>query len=210
VLAACGVPVVPKRLVQDAEEAAAVAEGFGFPVVLKAESAALPHKTEAGVVRLNLRDAAEVRAAHAAILANAARAAPGAAIDGVLVQPMLPAGLEVMLGAHRDPLFGPVVAVGLGGVLVELLTDVAVAPAPPQARRMLQGLRGARLFQGFRGSAPVELDRLAEIVCRIGELVTRHPHIRELDINPLICGTGGIMAVDGLIALSAPGEGEEE
>ncbi|MXP65220.1 CoA-binding protein [Roseomonas sp. M0104] len=213
VLAACGVPVVPERLVQDAEEAVIAAMGFGFPVVLKGEGAALPHKTEAGVVRLNLRDAAEVRAAHAAILANADRAAPGAALDGVLVQPMLPAGLEVMLGAHRDPLFGPVVAVGLGGVLVELLADVAVAPAPlslPQARAMLEGLRGARLFQGFRGSAPVELERLAEIVCRVGELVARHPRIRELDVNPLICGTGGIVAVDGLIALSAPGKGEEE
>ncbi|MDJ0389560.1 acetate--CoA ligase family protein [Roseomonas sp. E05] len=213
VLAACSVPVVPELLAQDADEAVAAAEGFGFPVVLKAESPALPHKTEAGVVRLNLRDAAELRAAYAAILASAARAAPGAAIDGVLVQPMLPAGLEVMLGAHRDPLFGPVVAVGLGGVLVELLEDVAVAPAPlspARARAMLEGLRGARLLQGFRGAAPVDLERLAEIVCRIGELVVRHPRIRELDVNPLICGAQGIVAVDGLIALSVPGEGEEE
>lgn len=212
VLAACGVPVVPDVLVQDAEEAIAVARRIGFPVVLKAESVALPHKTEAGVVRLNLRDAEAVSTAHAEILANAAHAAPGAVLDGVLVQPMLPPGLEVMVGAHRDPLFGPVVVVGLGGVLVELLEDVAVTPAPlspAQARAMLESLRGARLLKGFRGGAAVDLEALSGVLCRVGEVMERHPRILELDINPLICGAGGIVAVDGLIGLATPAEREE-
>jgi acetyl-CoA synthetase len=205
VLAAIGVPVVPERLVPDGEAAAAAAEALGYPVVLKAESPDLPHKTEAGAVLLNLRDGAALRAACDAMLVRLARHDPPPRIDGLLVQPMLPRGVEVIIGGHRDPLFGPVVAVGLGGALVELLGDMAVAPAPigpAQAMRMLEGLRGFPVLAGFRGGAAADSAALAEIVARVSALLAAEPRIAELDVNPLICGAQGIVAVDGLIRLS--------
>ncbi|MBP0496160.1 acetate--CoA ligase family protein [Pararoseomonas indoligenes] len=201
-LSAVGVPVVPERLVQDREAALLAAEAMGYPVVLKAESQDLPHKTEAGAVRLDLRDAGALAAACDRMLAQLARRDPPPRLDGLLVQPMLPRGVEIIIGGQRDPLFGPTVAVGLGGVMVEVLGDMAVAPAPigpAAALRMLQGLRGFPLLAGFRRGPAVDLQALADIVCRVAALMDAEPRIRELDINPLICGAEGIVAVDGLI-----------
>ncbi|WP_207802914.1 acetate--CoA ligase family protein [Roseicella frigidaeris] len=203
VLAAYGVPVVEERLAADAEAAVAAAASLGYPVALKVESPDIPHKTEAGVIRLGLADAAAVRAAHAAVLANAARAAPGARINGVLVQPMVPQGIEIVVGARRDPLFGPMVVVGLGGILVELLRDSATALAPvgeAEARAMLRRLKGYRLLRGFRGLPPVDEAALAAIIRRVGELAAdQRERIAEIDVNPLICAGSRILAVDGLI-----------
>ncbi|MCK8785697.1 acetate--CoA ligase family protein [Roseomonas sp. NAR14] len=206
VLAAYGVPVVEERLARSAEEAEAAAEALGYPVALKAESPDIPHKTEAGVIRLGLADPAAVRAGYETVMANARRAAAEARIHGVLVQPMVPSGLEVVVGARQDPLLGPLVLVGLGGVMAELLRDTvtALAPVTPaEARRMLGRLRGAGLFAGFRGAPAVDLDALAGIVARVSELAADQAgRIAELDVNPLICGAGRIVAVDGLIARS--------
>jgi len=208
VLAACGIPVAGGLLVQDLEGALAAAGTLGYPVVVKAESPDLPHKTEAGAVRLDLRDAAALRQAHAEMTASLATLRPPPVLSGLLVQPMLPRGVEVIVGARQDPAFGPVVAVGLGGVLVELLSDMAVAPAPlslSQARRMLHSLRGFPLLAGFRGMPSVELDSLAEILCRVAELAAAIPEqLAELDINPLICAGQRLVAADALIALAPP------
>ncbi|SHJ86817.1 acetyl-CoA synthetase [Roseomonas rosea] len=209
-LAAIGIPVVPERLVGDGEAAVRAAAALGYPVVLKAESPDLPHKTEAGAVRLNLGDAEALRAACDEMLGRLARRDPPPRLEGLLVQPMLPRGLEVIIGGHRDPLFGPVVAVGLGGVLVELLGDmeVALAPVGPmQALRMLRRLRGAALFAGFRGEPEVDLEALAGIVSRVSALLAAEPRIAELDINPVICGGGGVVAVDGLVTLGMDCDG---
>src|SRR6185295_3160020 len=114
----------------------------------------------AGVIRLNLRDAAAVRDAYGAVMANAGKAAPSAHINGVLVQPMLPQGIELVVGARNDPLFGPLIVVGLGGVLVEVLKDTALAPAPvtaPQAEALLRQLKGVKLLEGFRGMPGVSI-----------------------------------------------------
>ena len=204
VLAAYGVPVVAEKLVGDFATAAAVAADLGYPIAIKVESPDLPHKTEAGVIRLNLRSEAELRAAYDAVLANAARVAPRPRIHGVLVQPMIPTGLEIMVGARIDPLLGPLVVTGLGGVLVELMKDVAVelAPVTPaEAKGMLKRLRGAAALNGFRGTAPVDLDRLADVICRLAELAAdQRERIAELDVNPLICAGERIVAVDALIA----------
>jgi acetyl-CoA synthetase len=209
VLAAYGVPVVAERLAADAEAAVAAAEAAGYPVVLKVESPALPHKTEAGVIRLGLGGPEAVRQAFAEVMANARRAAPGAPIHGVLVQPMVPAGVEMVVGARRDPLLGPTVLVGMGGILVELLRDTAVALAPVshgEARAMLAGLRGAPLLSGFRNLPPVDLDALAGIVQRVSELATDHAdRIAEIDVNPVICAGARLVAVDALIGLSPAG-----
>jgi acetyl-CoA synthetase len=209
VLAAYGVPVVQEVLAQDTAAAVDAAEALGYPVVLKVESPDLPHKTEAGVIRLGLRDAEAVRSAFAEVMDNAVRAAPQGRIHGVLVQPMVPSGIEMVVGARHDPLFGPMVVVGMGGVLVELLRDTAVALAPvdaAEARGMLEKLKGAPLLHGFRGMPGADLGQLAAIVQRISELAADHAdRIAEIDVNPVICAGSRLIAVDALIALRPDG-----
>jgi acetate---CoA ligase (ADP-forming) len=172
-------------------------------VVLKVESPDIPHKTEAGAIRLGLGDAAAVRAGFAEILANARHAVPQARINGVLVQPMVPQGLEIVVGARRDPLFGPMVVVGLGGIFVELLRDSATALAPvgeDEAYAMLRRLKGHRLMEGFRGLPPVDQRALVDVIRRVSELAAdQRDRIAEIDVNPLICAGDRILAVDGLI-----------
>jgi acyl-CoA synthetase (NDP forming) len=203
VLAAYGVPVVPERLTQSEDAAVAAAQALGFPVAMKVESPDLPHKTEAGVIRLRLKDAAEVREAYRAVMANAVRHAPGARINGVLVQPMARPGVEVMVGGRVDPLMGPLVVAGLGGVLVELMRDSALALAPvtqPEARAMFERLRGRAALEGFRGAPAVDLDVLADIVTRLSEfLADQRGRVAELDVNPIIVAGRDAVAVDALI-----------
>jgi len=203
VLAAYGVPVVGERLVQSAADAVAAAKALGLPVALKVESPDLPHKTEAGVIRLNLKDDAEVKAGYEAVMTNANKVSPKPRINGVLVQPMVPTGAEIVVGAKIDPLFGPLSVVGLGGVFVELLQDSAVALAPvnkAEAREMLRRLKGRKLLEGFRGSEAVDEEKLADIIVRLSEFAADHKDtIAELDVNPLICAGSRIVAVDALI-----------
>ena len=207
-LAVYGVPVVGERLTNTAAEAASAARAAGFPVALKVESPDLPHKTEAGVIRLNLKSEAEVMEAYDAVMSNANRVVPRPRINGVLVQAMIPAGTEVMVGARIDPQFGPLVVVGLGGVLVELLKD-SVAELAPVTRRealgMLARLKHAVALKGFRGAEPVALDRLADVIVRVSEFAAdQQDRIAELDVNPLICAGRRITAVDALIVKRAP------
>jgi acyl-CoA synthetase (NDP forming) len=201
--AAYGIPVVREILTQSANQAAEAAATLGLPVVLKVESPDLPHKTEAGVIRLNLKTESDVRDAYAAIMQNANRVSPKPAINGVLVQPMVPEGIEVMIGARVDPLFGPLVLVGLGGVLVELLKDTAIGLAPvtqPEAQAMLASLKGQAALNGFRGSQPVDTNALADIICRVSEFIADHQTtVAEIDVNPLLCAGSRILAVDALI-----------
>jgi acetyl-CoA synthetase len=203
VLALYGVPVVGERVAQNEDEAVNAAGSLGYPVVLKVESPDLPHKTEAGVVRLNLRSADEVRDAYQTIMARARAVTPPPRIAGVLVQKMVPAGIEMVVGARIDPLFGPLVVVGLGGILVELLQDTALAPAPvthDEALALLAQLKGARLLDGFRGMPAVDRDRLADVISSVATFAVDHrAAIRELDVNPLICAGDNITAVDALI-----------
>lgn len=198
-----GIPVVQERLAHSREEAAALAASLGFPSVLKVESPDLPHKTEAGVIRLNLKSADEVAAAYDAVMANAAKVTPPPRINGVLVQPMVPQGAEIMVGARVDPLFGPLIVVGLGGIFVELLKDTAVALAPithSEALGLLGKLKGQAMLDGFRGAAAVDREALAEVICRIGEFIADHRDgVAEIDVNPLICAGDRVLAVDALI-----------
>ena len=198
VLAAYGVPVVQERLAGNADEAAAAARELGYPVALKAESPTIPHKTELGVVRLGIADEAALRRAYAEIAA----AARGHELRGMLVQRMIP-GVEVIVGARVDPVVGPLVVVGSGGVLVELMQDSVAALAPvsrAQAAALLERLKGYRLLTGFRGSAPVDLEALADAIARVSELaVDLAAEIEELDVNPLRCSGERVVAVDALI-----------
>jgi acyl-CoA synthetase (NDP forming) len=171
---------------------------FGYPVAMKAESPTILHKTELGVVKLGIANEAALRRAHDEILA----AARGHELRGVLVQPMVP-GIEVIVGARVDPAVGPLVVVGSGGVLVELVQDSAAALAPvsrEEARAMLARLKGYRLLAGFRGGTAADLDALADAIARVSELAADlADEIEELDVNPLRCGAERVAAVDALM-----------
>lgn len=208
VLAAAGVPVAADHVVHDVSAAVAAAESVGYPVVLKVESPDIPHKTEAGVVRLGLGDAAAVRTAFAEIMTAAGRVEPAPRVAGVLVQPMIAAGLELVVGAQNDPTFGAMVVVGLGGIMVELLRDSAAELAPvsrEQAAAMLRRLKGYPLLAGFRGSLPVDIAAVERIIVSVSELAAAcADRVAEIDVNPIICGPGRAIAVDALIVRRPP------
>jgi hypothetical protein len=198
-----GVPTVPEIAADSVESALAAAARLGFPLALKVESPDIAHKTEAGVVALNVRSETELRAAYDRIMANGREFAPQGRINGVLVQPMVSAGIELVVGVRVDPMLGPLIVVGFGGVLVELLRDSAVDLAPinvDEAKIMLRKLKGSALFDGFRGAPAVDLQRLVDIIVRVSEFASdQQDKITEVDINPIICSHSQLIAVDALI-----------
>jgi acetyltransferase len=199
-----GIPVAVGEVGAGPAEAAEVAQRIGLPVALKLVSPDISHKTEVGGVRLGLQTAAEVQEAGEAMLARARAARPAARIRGLLVQPMVPPGKELLLGVVRDPQFGPLVMVGFGGVYVEVLRDTAarLAPlSPAEADRMLDELRMAPLLRGVRGEPPVARTALAEAISRVGQLAADMPDLVELELNPLVAGPSGVVGVDARATL---------
>jgi acyl-CoA synthetase (NDP forming) len=203
-----GVPVVPGGLANSAQEAVAVAREVGLPVALKICSAQITHKSDIGGVELGLRTAAEVEQAYGRVRAAGAQVA-GARIDGVLVTPMRAGGVELLAGVTVDPTFGPVLAVGLGGVWVEVLQDTSLRVLPAdaaQVRQMLGELRGIALLQGARGTRPADLDRLAEVIARIGATaVSLDGALRAVEVNPLWVNGDQVEALDVLVATGPEG-----
>lgn len=198
-----GVPTVQEILAGSPDAAVAAATHLGFPVVMKIESPDIAHKTEAGGVALNVASADQARSAFARILVNAKAYAPSAQVRGVVVQPMVAAGIEIVVGARVDPSLGPLIVVGFGGIFVELLQDTAVELAPvthDEALRMLGRLKGAALLNGFRGGPAVNRPKLADIVVRMSELAAdQQSCVAEIDVNPVICANDRTIAVDALI-----------
>jgi acyl-CoA synthetase (NDP forming) len=204
ILAAAGIAVPAGELARSADEAAAIAKRVGYPVALKAQAAALSHKTEAGGVILNLADEAALRAAWSTMQQNIKRAAPGVTLDGCLVERMSSKGLELMIGAKRDAGWGPVLLLGLGGIWVEALGDVRLLPVDADEHQILEALsqlRTAKLLSGFRGAPPVDVQAVARAVMAIGRLMMTQPDIVEVDINPLMVHAKGqgATALDALI-----------
>ncbi|RPI46547.1 MAG: CoA-binding protein [Betaproteobacteria bacterium] len=204
-LARYAIPVTAEELAASAGEAVRIAERLGFPVVMKVQSHDIPHKTEAGGVRVGLRDAAEVEAAFDAIIASARAYQPDAVIDGVLVQEMVVDAVEVIVGVKNDPLFGPALMFGLGGIFTEVMKDVAFRLAPIQASvatEMIREVRGYALLAGARGRPVCDEAALCETLCKVSALaVDLRDHLAELDINPLfVLPAGrGVKAGDALI-----------
>jgi acyl-CoA synthetase (NDP forming) len=204
ILAAAGIRVPDGALARTVDDAVAIADRVGYPVALKAQAAALTHKTEAGGVILNVADAAALRAAWAAMQASIKRAAPGVTLDGCLVEKMSPKGLELMIGAKRDPDWGAVLLLGLGGIWVEALGDVRLLPVDADENEVIEALhklRTAKLLTGFRGAPPVDTAAVAKVVLAIGRLMRTTPEIVEIDINPLMVHAKGqgATALDALI-----------
>jgi len=205
-LAAAGLPVTAFRAVPaDPGAVLAAWRDLGsVPVALKLDAVGLAHKTEAGGVLLGLADEAALVGGVAALVAAAARA--GASLRGLLLEPMAEPGVELIVGGRRDAVFGPVVLVGLGGILAEVLDDVAVLLAPvPEAevRRRLDALRGAPILRGVRGRPGVDLDVLAALVAGVGRLLDEDPSILEIDLNPVVASARAVVAVDALVVVEA-------
>ncbi|MGI4955260.1 MAG: acetate--CoA ligase family protein [Janthinobacterium lividum] len=211
-LARHGVPIVPAGLATSADEAVRLAaeatRDSGGAVALKIASPEIGHKSDIGGVALNLLGAEAVREAYGRIMAAARRHAPAATLDGVLVSPMRPRGIELFVGVTRDPQWGPVLAVGLGGVWVEVLQDVALRllPATPaEIRTALTELRGAAMLAGSRGLPPADLDAVAAAVARIGDAaLALGPTLAALDVNPLWVHGPDVEALDALCVWAEP------
>jgi acetate---CoA ligase (ADP-forming) len=206
-LAKYSIPVTREELATTAEQAAKLAGEMGFPVVLKVDSPDILHKTEANAIKLNLRDAAEVTAAFAEIMANSKAYAPKAKINGVLVQEMAASGREVILGVSVDPDFGPTVVFGLGGIMVEVLHDVSMRVVPvsrTDAEDMLKEIKGKGLLEPFRGMAEADKDAIVDAILKLSQLaVDLGDTVSEIDINPLVVFEKGqgVKAVDALVTL---------
>ena len=204
-MAEYGIPVTREALARSEEEAAALAKNIGYPVVLKIESADIAHKTEAGGVKIGIQDEAALRLGYQEILRNAQSHQPNAIIAGVVVQEMIRGGKEMIVGMSRDAQFGPVIVVGIGGIFVEVLQDVAMRVAPltkGDALDMIGELKGYRLLQGMRGEPASDIDALAEALCRFSRLAMDAPdEIAEIDVNPLVVleEGRGVVALDCLM-----------
>ncbi|WP_333826709.1 acetate--CoA ligase family protein [Pararhodobacter sp.] len=207
ILSQVGIPFAAGYLATDPEGAAVAAAAMGFPVVAKICSPDILHKTEIGGVAVNLTDAQAVREATAAILARACEAAPEARIEGVLVSPMIYGGVETIIGVARDPVMGPVVMFGLGGIHVEVLRDVTFRAAPfsvDEAQRMIREIRGFAILQGVRGAAPADTDALAQLLSDLSRFAIAHrERVVSIDLNPVrVMPEGqGVIALDALIEL---------
>ncbi len=188
--------------------AGAVAKWPQTPLAMKLVSRDILHKSDAGGVRLKLQGADALREAREAILASAGRYQAGAVIDGVLVTPMAQPGVEIILGVTRDPQFGHVMMFGLGGIFVEVLKDVTFRALPlshADAHEMIAGIRARKILDGVRGGPAVNREALAELMLRLSDLVTAHPEIEELDLNPVLCHADGVTPVDVRILLGKEG-----
>ena len=205
-LAAAGIPVPRAELARDIRGAQSAAARIGYPVVLKAQSAALAHKSDVGGVLLGLADDAAVAAGWQKLHAAIAKARPDLKLDGVLVEAMARKGVELILGARNDPDWGAVLVVGLGGIFAEALRDVRLLPAdiaPTAIVDELRKLKAAALLTGFRGAPACDLAAVADVASRLGRFVAAHPEIAEVDINPLVVYPEGqgVIAADALIVV---------
>lgn len=207
-LAQYGIPTARKALAASSEEAVQHANSIGYPVVLKIDSKDIPHKTEANGIRLNIQNDEEVKAAFSDILRSAKEYKPDAILHGVSVHEMLSKGTEVIVGVTKDPVFGPVIMFGLGGIFVETLKDISFRVAPltrQDAAEMIDDIKAKAILKGVRGQAPVDVEAIIDVLMNISDLISDADGlIEELDINPMIVYEIGLKAADALIISSQP------
>jgi acetyl-CoA synthetase (ADP-forming) len=198
------IPVTRFRLAKSEAEAVRFAEEIGYPVVLKIVSPDILHKSDVGGVMLNLNNAKDVRRAYKQIIENVKKHRKDAEILGVLVQEMAPPSTEVIVGAIKDPQFGHALMFGLGGVFVEVLKDVTFRIAPiteEEAREMISEVKAYPLLKGYRGMPPADIEAVVHILLNTSRLVSEHPEIKELDLNPIMVYEKGAKTVDARIIL---------
>ncbi len=199
-----GISVNKFSVAKTEKEAMELTENTGFPVVMKIVSQDIIHKSDAGGVKVNLKTKEEVKTAFTTIMANAKKYKADARIDGILVQEMAPQGIEVIVGAIKDPQFGQTLMFGLGGIFVELLKDVTFRVAPiteQEALEMIQGVKAYPLLNGYRGAEPADVNALVRVLLCVSKLIMEHPEIKELDLNPIMVYPHGVKTVDARIIL---------
>jgi acetate---CoA ligase (ADP-forming) len=205
-LEAFGVPLAAEGIAHSAAEAADIASTIGFPVVMKVACADFPHRSDSGLVELGVASPSATRTTYAELIETAGRLRRGAVIEGIQVQRQLPVGTEMIVGITRDPVLGPAVLVGTGGVFAEVLSDVAVRPLPLDRRdvnEMIQGLKGYELLRGARGRPKADLGALADIVMAVARVAAScGDRIEELDLNPVMVDQQGAYAVDRLLVVA--------
>lgn len=209
ILQAYNIPLAPHYLAQSDEEAIHYAAKIGFPVVLKIVSADINHKTEIGGIQLNLNSMDEVREAYQLIWSNVKRLLPDVHVMGVLVEKMIKKPHELLIGAKKDPIFGPVILFGQGGVGVEVFKDISIGLPPLNmalAQQIIEGTRIYKLLKGYRGMEGADLNYLSQVLCQFAYLLMDFPEIAELDINPFVIDSQGGIVLDAHIVLDRPSE----
>ena len=206
ILMQAGINCTDTRLAATEEAAVKLSEQFGYPVVLKVSSVDITHKSDAGGVKVNLKDKAAVEQAYDDIMASCTAKYPNADIEGISVQGMAKAGTEVIIGMTKDPSFGPVLMFGLGGVFVEVLKDVAFRIIPIEksdAEEMINEIKGKKILEGYRGQEPADVASLRQMLLKLSDFVDATPEIEEIDMNPVFSYKDGAVVVDARIILSA-------
>ena len=199
-----GIPTTAALLATSKEEATRLSRQIGFPVVLKIASSSIAHKSDVGGVRLDLSNGDEVGQAYDEMMNSIKTGQPGAEIQGVSVQSMARPGIELVMGMSKDQQFGPVLMFGLGGVLVEVLKDVAfrIVPLTPRdAAQMIREVKGFPILEGYRGQEPVDIAALEESLLKLSRFVDERPMIKEMDLNPVFAYSDGLTVVDARIVL---------
>jgi acyl-CoA synthetase (NDP forming) len=199
-----GINTIETKLATSRKQAAEISAGIGFPVVLKIASPDITHKSDAGGVKMGLKNKTEVVKAYSEIIAAARQKYPKAKIDGAAVQRQARPGIELIIGMFKDPQFGPVIMFGLGGIFVEVLKDVSFRIIPIERRdatEMIKEIKGYPLLNGYRGQEPAHLSSLEDILMKISGLVDETPEIKEIDLNPVFAYKDSTTAVDARIVL---------
>jgi acyl-CoA synthetase (NDP forming) len=199
-----GINVVETRLAKSQKEAVALSSDIGFPMVLKIASPDITHKSDAGGVKVGLKNGTEVKKAYGEIMAAVRQKYPKAEIEGVSVQSMAKPGVEVIIGMYKDAQFGPVIMFGLGGIFVEVLKDVSFRIIPivqRDAEEMIKEIKGYALLQGYRGQEPAHIPSLVDILLKVSNFVDSTPEIKEIDLNPIFAYKDSAVAVDARIVL---------
>ncbi len=203
-LSQAGIDVTDTRLALSKEEAVSLSEQLGFPVVLKVVSPDVIHKSDAGGVKLSLETPDQVGSAYDEIIKSIGRQQPEADIQGISVQKMARAGVEVIVGMSTDSQFGPVIMFGLGGIMVEILKDVSfrIVPLEPRdAREMIREIKGYPVLEGYRGQEAVDIANLESLILKVSAFSEQHPEVEELDLNPIFAYADGAVAVDARVML---------
>ena len=199
-----GIPVPDFKLIKSEDEITGLAKKINFPIVMKIVSPDIIHKTDAGGVKINIKDEMEARSAYQEIIFQAKKYNKEARIEGVIVYSMVPQGTEIIIGMMKDPHFGPVAMFGLGGIFVEILKDISFRILPIEerdAREMITEIKGYEILKGVRGECPKDIKAIKNLLLKISQLALENPEISEIDLNPIFVFENGIQVVDARMIL---------
>jgi len=199
-----GIPVPDFKLIKSEEEISGLAKEMNFPIAMKIVSSDIIHKTDAGGVKLNIKDEMEARLAYQEIISKAKKYNKNAKISGAIVDSMIPEGTEIIIGMMKDPHFGPVIMFGLGGIFVEVLKDISFRVLPIEerdAREMITEIRGYEILKGARGRPPRDIQAIEGVLMKISKLTMENPEINEIDLNPIFVFEKGLQVVDARMIL---------